>query len=211
LTDLPPESATHAARGDQSGAVPHATPHATLLLKRASEGDAAAAEALLPLVYRELRARAGAYFRGQPANHTLQPTALVHEAFLKLINVPGAEWRDRAHFCAVAATAMRQILTDHARRRAALRRAHEHHYDAPTQLMTPAHSTSVDLIVLDDALNKLAQLDERQARIIELRFFGSLSIEETAGVMNVSVSTIEKEWRRVRAWLIRELSGETRA
>lgn len=178
---------------------------ATLLVRRLCDGDADAAKNLLPLVYAELRARAGSYFRGLPADHTLQPTALVHEAFIKLVDSPGARWEDRAHFCAVAATAMRQILTDHARRRILAEKARR---ATPTLLQTPSHSATVDLLELDDALRKLVTLDERHARIIELRFFGSLTIEETANVMGVSDSTIEKEWRRARAWLIRELSVE---
>ncbi|HRX86955.1 MAG TPA: sigma-70 family RNA polymerase sigma factor [Phycisphaerae bacterium] len=182
-------------------------PDATQLLARVSAGDADAANALLPLVYAELRARAGAYFRGQPANHTLQPTALVHEAYLKLVNAPNADWHNRAHFCAVAATAMRQILINHAKRRSAAQRARGGRAAMVTNVETPSHSNAVDLLALDDVLKKLADLDERQARLVELRFFGGLNNEEVAGVLGVSTSTIEKEWRRVRAWLIDELRG----
>ncbi len=181
---------------------------ATQLLRRASGGDTAAAEDLLPMVYAELRARAGAYFRGQPPDHTLQPTALVHEAYVKLVRSPSAAWHSRAHFCAVAATAMRQILTDHARRRAAAHRARGERGAAMTSLITPSNNSTVDLLSLDEALAKLAKLDTRQARIVELRFFGGLTVEEVASVLDVSASTVKKEWRWVRTWLIREIGGE---
>ncbi|MCG8407546.1 MAG: ECF-type sigma factor [Phycisphaerales bacterium] len=182
--------------------------NATHLLKQVSDGNAAAVEELLPLVYDELRARAGAYFRDQPGNHTLQPTALVHEVFLKLVRSPNGQWQDRAHFCAVAATAMRQILIDHARRRSTAQDAYGARSEASTLLKSSAHTSPVDLLALEDALNKLADLDPRQARIVELRFFGSLTIEETAKVLGVSTATIAKEWRRIRAWLILELGDE---
>ncbi len=187
-------------------------PHdATQLLHRASAGDAAAIDELLPLVYQELRARAGAYFQGQPANHTLQPTALVHEAYVKLVRVSSMDWNSRAHFCAVAATVMRQLLTDHARRRAVAQRARGERGQIATAMFTPSQNATVDLLSLDDAMTKLGKLDSRQARIVELRFFGGLTVAEVAVVLDVSTSTIEKEWRRVRAWLIRELSGEGRS
>ncbi|MCB9853340.1 MAG: sigma-70 family RNA polymerase sigma factor [Phycisphaerales bacterium] len=178
---------------------------ATILLRRISDGDRDAAKELLPLVYADLRDRASLYFRNQPADHTLQPTALVHEAYLKLIDSQDAKWNDRTHFCAVAATAMRQILIDHARRRKLARDARE---SQATMMNAPSGDWTVDLLDLDGALNRLATLDERHARIVELRFFGSLTIEQTARAMEVSDSTIEKEWRKIRAWLIREMAGE---
>lgn len=182
----------------------------TRLLRRAADGDASASEALLPLVYQELRARAGAYFRGQPANHTLQPTAVVHEAYLKLVNSPSAQWSDRTHFCAVAATAMRQILADHARRRRVAQKAREKRAAELTFIESPSQTTTMDLLVLDDVLNKLSAIDARQARLVELRFFGGLSVEDVAAVLGVSDSTVKKEWRRVRAWLNDELeSGDS--
>ena len=181
---------------------------ATQLLRRVNAGDAAAAENLLPLVYEQLRALAGSYFRGQPADHTLQPTALVHEAYLKLIHNPEGEWQNRAHFCAVAATAMRQILHDRARRRRAVKHGGEaRRVPMGDQIEAPSAGSPVDLVALDDALERLSRLDARQARIVELRFFGGLTVEEVAHLLEVSTRTIEKEWRRVRAWLSRELSG----
>ncbi|MCP4594786.1 MAG: sigma-70 family RNA polymerase sigma factor [bacterium] len=183
-------------------------PHdATVLLARVGAGDSAAAHELLPLVYEQLRAMAGSYFRGQPSDHTLQPTALVHEAYLKLVHVPDGNWEDRMHFCAVAATAMRQILHDRARRRRAAKRGGDAKRVPLEQMETPSGGHPVDMVALDDALERLAALDERQARIVELRFFGGLTVEQVAHVLEVSSRTIEKEWRRVRAWLSRELSG----
>jgi RNA polymerase sigma factor (TIGR02999 family) len=151
---------------------------------------------------------AGAMMRGQSAAHTLQPTALVHEAYLKLVRAPDTSWQNKAHFCAVAATAMRQILINHARRRAAAQRARDEKEARKTRLLSPSNHTTVDLLALDESLTKLAALDERQAQLVELRFFGGMTNEQVAGVLQVSTSTIEKQWRRVRAWLIDELREE---
>lgn len=179
---------------------------ATALLNRISDGDSAAAGDLLPLVYEHLRAVAGSYFRGQPANHSLQPTALVHEAYLKLVNSPSSDWNGRVHFCAVAATAMRQILHDRARRQKAAKRGGGDARRLPLeQVETPTGGTKLDLLSLDEALDKLTELAPRQARIIELRFFGGLTIEQTAEVLGVSHATVENDWRVARAWLNREL------
>lgn len=177
----------------------------TILLQRVKQGDAGAADDLLPLVYEELRARANAYFRSVPGNHTLQPTALVHEAFVKLVRSPTDEWESRSHFCSVAALAMRQILTDHARRRRAAGAGQSEH--GVTQLESPSTGSTVELLTLDEALNKLADLNERHAKLVELRFFGGLSNPEVAEVLGLSTSMVEKEWRKVRAWLGRELDA----
>jgi RNA polymerase sigma factor (TIGR02999 family) len=186
-----------------SGASPH---DATQLLARINAGDLSAADALAPLVYEQLRAIAGSYFRGQPADHTLQPTALVHEAYLKLVRAPESDWEGRVHFCAVAATAMRQILQDRARRRSTAKRGGDGHREPLTnQMATPTGGTPIDIVALNDALERLAVLSPRQARIVELRFFGGLTIEEAADVLEVSHTTIENEWRVARAWLSREL------
>ena len=180
---------------------------ATLLLARVSQGDAEAASELLPLVYQELRARAGSQFRGERANHTLQPTALVHEAYIKLIQVEGT-WKDRAHFCAIAASAMRKILINHAREKRAAKRSGRRVDLTIDALATPSGMNTLDLVALDDALAKLTALNERYARIVEMRFFGGLEVDEIASLLQVSSRTIRNDWRVARAWMARELSDD---
>lgn len=180
---------------------------ATQLLDAIGRGDADAGARLLPLVYEELRALAASYFRRQPDNHTLQPTALVHEAYLKLVNQTAAQWNDRAHFFAVAAKAMRQILVNHAHARNAEKRG-----GGATRILlgddlAPTPERDFDAIALDEALNRLAALDERKARVVELRFFSGLSVDEVAHVLNVSKTTVEADWRLARAWLSKELKS----
>lgn len=179
-----------------------------LQLLGGEDADAAAA-ALLPLVYDQLRALAASYFARQPVGHTLQPTALVHEAYLKLAGGQNAQWESRAHFFAVAARAMRQILMNHARDKAAAKRGGGWHKITLDEAVTPPGSASreIDLIALDDALEKLAGLSERQARIIELRYFGGLTIDETAHVLGLGTTTVEDDWHLAKAWLRRELKG----
>jgi RNA polymerase sigma-70 factor (ECF subfamily) len=179
----------------------------TLLLARAGQGDADATARLLELVYAELRDLAGGYARGQRAGHTLQPTALVHEAFLKLVHGGEPAFGDRAHFLAVAATAMRQILTDHARARAAQKRGGAWEKVSLSDLRISAEEDEIDLLALDDALAKLAAFDPRKHRVVELRFFGGLTVEEVARVLDLSTTTVESEWRAARAWLAVRLSG----
>lgn len=184
---------------------------ATMILQQMGDGDAAAAQRLLPLVYEELRALAGSHFRHQRPDHTLQPTALVHEAFVRLIDQPEDKWNDRAHFFAVAATAMRQILMDHARRKKADKRGggggwgriELEHAAGEAQ-----RESDIDIIALDEALSKLAELDGggRKHRIVELRFFGGLSMDEIATSLGVSKTTVESDWRAARAWLAAEVS-----
>ncbi|HEV8113156.1 MAG TPA: sigma-70 family RNA polymerase sigma factor [Planctomycetota bacterium] len=179
----------------------------TLLLARAGQGDADATARLLELVYAELRDLAGGYARGQRAGHTLQPTALVHEAFLKLVHGGEPAFGDRAHFLAVAATAMRQILTDHARARAAQKRGGAWEKVSLSDLRISAENDEIDLLALDDALAKLSAFDPRKHRVVELRFFGGLTVEEVARVLDLSTTTVESEWRAARAWLAVRLSG----
>lgn len=178
---------------------------ATAILARAANGDMAAATELLPLVYEQLRAIAGSYFRAQPANHTLQPTALVHEAYMKLVGSQ-TDWNDQAHFCAVAATAMRQILATHASaKRAAKRNAQR--VDVTVDVMpTPTGASTIDLLDLDDALKELATYNERHARMVELRFLGGLTVEAMALVLGISQGMARREWRVARAWLSNRLS-----
>jgi len=173
-------------------------------------GDPGAAERLLPLVYAELRGLAGGIFRGQRADQTLQPTALVHEAFLRLVDQENLSVNDRAHFRSLAAQAMRQILTDHARRRRARKRGGDRERSTLVEPPTPEGGEGLDLLALDEVLAKLERLDARQHRIVELRFFAGLEMEEIALVLDTSKSTVEREWRAARAWLgarLRERSG----
>ncbi len=160
----------------------------------------------MPLVYGELRALAGSYFDRQNPNQTLQPTALVHEAFLRMVDQTAVQWRDRAHFFAVAATAMRQILTDHARRRRSQKRGGGWDRITLDAAVTPPAEAEIDLDALDAALTKLETLDERKHRVVTLRFFGGLTVEDVALVTGMSRSTAENEWRGAKAWLSRELS-----
>jgi RNA polymerase sigma-70 factor, ECF subfamily len=192
------------SRNQSSNAMPDGT-DATRILNDLSAGTPGASEALLPLVYGELRALAASYFRNQPSDHTLQPTALVHEAFLKMIDQTGAHFKGRAHFFAVAATAMRQILTDHARRTRTAKRGGEWERMTLDQAAVPAEFREVDLVALDDLLSKLQSVDARKYRVVEMRFFGGLAVEEVADVLGVSKTTVESEWRMARAWLSVEL------
>lgn len=184
---------------------------ATLILEQIAEGDTAAVDRLLPMVYQELRALAGSYFRQQVASHTLEPTALVHEAFLKLVSTTDIRWEGRSHFFAVAAKAMREILADHARRKRAEKRGGDWQRITLSRLDSDQRHDEIDVLDLDAALKKLAELDERQARIIELRFFGGLTVEEAATVMGISPRTAEYDWRIARAWLRSELQDGFRA
>ena len=179
----------------------------TQLLAQASSGDAVARATLFDVLYRELRRLAESAMRAERANHTLQPTALVHEAFLRLAGNQG-RFENRAHFLGVAASAMRRVLVDHARGRNAHKRGHGATLVTVNDLdaLPQAAAEEVDLVVLDDALSRLAALDARQGQIVELRFFGGLSVEETAALIGVSERTIKREWQMSRAWLRREMS-----
>ena len=158
------------------------------------------------IVYDRLRALADRRFQGAAGQApTLQPTALVHEAYLKLASSSGLTWNDEEHFCAVAATAMRQILTDYARQRSSVKRGGQRARVTLGDVANPEAADAVDLLALDEALQQLAELDARQARIVELRFFGGLTNEQAAHALGVSRATVENDWRRARAWLIRTL------
>ncbi|MBL8863789.1 MAG: sigma-70 family RNA polymerase sigma factor [Planctomycetes bacterium] len=173
----------------------------TRLLDAIGRGEDGASARLLELVYGELRALAGAYGRGQRPGHTLQPTALVHEAFVKLVEADAREFTDRAHFLAVAATAMRHILSDHARARRADKRGGGLERVTLVEGALAGEARDLDLVALDDALQELSELDARKHRVVELRFFGGLTAEEAARVLDVSLSTVESDWRAARAWL----------
>lgn len=185
------------------------TPHDDIpeLVARAGNRDSAASARLMELVYDELRSLAGSYARDQRAGHTLQPTALVHEAFVKLVDAPSQGWKDREHFFAVAATAMRQVLTDHARARGSQKRGRGWDRVTLQEGLVADNGADVDLVVLDEALAELATHDPRKSRVVELRFFGGLTAEEVARVLAVSLSTVESDWRAARAWLQLRMSG----
>lgn len=181
----------------------------TQLLARWRDGDAAAREALVPLLYPELRRLARKCLAGQPSDHTLQPTALVHEAYLRLADQGKMRLENRSHFLAVLTRIMRQILVDHARRRHAAKR------DGGVRLaldeaMLAGPIREVSFIVLEDALKKLSALDSRQAQIVELRFFGGLSVEETAAALDISATTVKREWMTARLWLQRQIARKSR-
>ncbi len=179
----------------------------TQLLTQWSGGDQAALERLLPLVYDELRRQARRYLGGERPDHTLQPTALVHEAYVRLIGQRNVKWQNRAQFFGVAAQLMRRILVDHARARAAAKRG-----GGASGLALPepeaASQPDVEVIALDAALNGLSALDPVQGRVVELHFFGGLTVEETAEVLHLSPATIKREWSMAKAWLHRALHGE---
>lgn len=181
----------------------------TRLLLDWSQGDQTAFDLLMPLVYDELRALADRSLRRERSGHTLQGTALVHEAYLRLIDQRRVRWQDRAHFFAVAAQVMRRILVDHARRHGAAKRGG----GTPTLPLGDVAASmpvpDIDLLALDQMLDRLAALDVRQSRIVELRFFGGLTVEETAEALRLSPSTVKNEWSMARAWLYREWRGES--
>jgi RNA polymerase sigma factor (TIGR02999 family) len=178
----------------------------TLLLRRGSQGNRPAIDKALPLVYKELRRLAGSYLRHQAPGHTLTPTALVHEAYLRLVDRSESDIRDRTHFFNLAAAVMRQILVDHARAKLTGKRGCGRIKVELKESLNYCDEKASEVVALDGALRALAESDERKARIVELRYFGGLSIEETAHVLGVSVATVGRETRYAEAWLRRELS-----
>lgn len=178
----------------------------TLLLQKAAEGDQHAADLLFPALYEELRGLADRHLRRERRDHTLQTTALVNEAYLKMIGDSQTRWQNRAHFFALASQAMRRILVNHATARTRQKRGG----DRPRLPLTEAGAIDlerdIDLVALDEALKELARLDERKARIVELRFFGGMSIEETAEVTQCAPATVKRDWNFAKAWLLREIS-----
>jgi len=178
------------------------------LLTAVRGGDQTKLPQLIELVYADLRKLAARYMDGERTGHTLQPTALVHEAFLKLIDQSQVDWRGRSHFFAVGAQAMRRILVNHAKSRGRIKRGGKLHKLSLDDALTVSLDEDDDVLALDEALEKLAAVDERQARIVELRFFGGLSVEETAEALGLSKRTVEREWTACRAWLRRELASQ---
>ena len=179
----------------------------TQLLKRWSDGDRAALDQLMPLVYDELRRLAGGYLRRERPDHTLQPTALVNEAYMQMVDQREARWQNRAQFIGVAAQMMRRILVDHARAHRAEKRGGQHFTVSLAEADRFGEQPDVELLRIHEALERLALIDPKQARVVELKFFGGLTIEETAEATGFSHTTVENDWRMARAWLRRELSA----
>ena len=186
---------------------PHPPGEITELLQRWNEGDADALDKLLPIVYKELRRIADGYLRSESSGHTLQATALVHEAYMRIVKAQGLEWQNREQFFGISANLMRQILVDHARRSCAAKRGGRGMVVTLDTGLGVKVERDEDLLILDEALNKLAVLDPFAARIVELRYFTGLTIEETARALSTSPMTIKREWTTARLWLHREISG----
>jgi len=182
-------------------------PHeVTVLLEKWSLGDRDALDELMPLIYSELRRLAGSHFRRERADHTLQSTAVVHEAFMRLAGQREVRWQNRAHFYGIAAQMIRRILLDYARAHRAGKRGSGAVKLQLDEAIAVPERNNVEIVALNDALDRLSAMDERQARIVELRYFSGLSIEETAEVMQLSPATIKREWNTARTWLLREMS-----
>jgi RNA polymerase sigma factor (TIGR02999 family) len=175
------------------------------------EDERQSLDSLLPLVYKELRRLAAGYLRREKPGQTLQPTALVHEAYLRLMKDRPDRWQNRAHFCAIAAHSMRQILIERARARGAAKRGGARHRVTLDDAFAAGENRSIDLLALDEALERLATMDPEQARLVELRFFGGLTVEETAEAMDISPATVKRHWTIAKAWLTRELEGRSPA
>jgi RNA polymerase sigma factor (TIGR02999 family) len=177
------------------------------LLKAWSGGTTEALNELLPVVYDELRKRAHNHLRRERKGHTLQTTGLIHEAFIKLVEQKTVEWQNRSHFFAISSNLMRQILVDYARSRGRVKRGGDaENLPLEEALLISAEERNVDLLALDDALNRLAEIDEQQARIVELRYFSGLSIAEVAETLGISIATVNRDWKMAKAWLNYELT-----
>jgi len=183
----------------------------TQILQDWGRGDDEAPARLMPLVYEELRRLAAAFLSRERADHTLQPTALVHEAYLRLVDQTRANWQNRAQFYGVASSMMRRVLIDHARAHATAKRGSAALHLSADEVQIPLEERAASLVALDAALHKLAQMSERQSKVVEMRFFGGLSDEEIAEVLGVSVRTVLRDWKTARLWLYRELSPQEQA
>ena len=180
----------------------------TRLLVRLTDGDRAVLDDLLPLIYGELRRLAASYLRRERAGHTLQPTALVHEAYLRLVDQTQVRWQNRAHFFGVAAQMMRRILVDHARASVAAKRGGDVERLSLDENIDVTGERARELVALDEALERLAEIDPEKSRVVELRFFGGLSVEETAEVLGVSAPTVKRHWRMAKAWLYGQMQQQ---
>jgi RNA polymerase sigma factor (TIGR02999 family) len=180
----------------------------TQLLQAWREGDESALEQLMPMVYDELRRIAQWFMRNERKGHTLQTSALINEAYLRLVERDGVDWQGRAHFFGVAAQAMRRVLVDYARARNYQKRAGQARQVSLDEAANIAEERAAEIVALDDALESLAGVDPRKCRVVELRYFGGLSVEETAEVLGVSVATVTRDWSMAKLWLLREINGE---
>jgi RNA polymerase sigma factor (TIGR02999 family) len=187
---------------------PQTPQNVTRLLIGWSNGDKEALDQLVPLVYEELRRQAARYLRRERVGHTLQTTALIHEAYLRLIDQKNVHWQNRAHFFGIAAQLMRRILVDHARTRKRAKRGGSDVRVSFSEAMLQVRAQDLDIVALDEALQRLAEIDEQQSRIVELKFFSGLTVEETAEVLSLSPATVKRDWSVAKAWLHRELTGE---
>ena len=177
----------------------------TLLLREMAKGNPDAAPQLFPIIYSELRRRAANYMRHERKDHTLQPTALVHEAYIRLVNQHQVNWQSRAHFFAVASQVMRRILIDQARSRLRSKRGGDQHRVSVDDVSLPSNEASSELLAMNEALLRLAKVDDRQSKVVELRFFGGLSVPATAEVLGISTKTVKRDWSHAKAWLYGEL------
>ena len=187
---------------------PHSTHEITGLLQAWAQGDEEALQKLVPLVHRELRQAAKRYMAGERPGHLLQTTALVNETYLRLVGVQKVSWQNRAHFLAICAQLMRRILTDFARSRGYQKRSGKMNRVTFTDTLWVAPQSDTDMAALDAAMEKLAVVDERKSRVVELRFFGGLTVQESAEVLKVSQDTVLRDWKMAKVWLLRELNGE---
>ena len=179
----------------------------TQLLRAWSSGDETAFDKLIPLVYQELHVRAQRYMANERSGHTLQTTALVNEVYLRLVDFPQRTWENRSHFLAVCARLMRRILVDFARSRNFQKRGGGQRNLPLEEALSVCHESPLEIIAVDDALKNLADVDTRKSRVVELRFFGGLNVEETAGVLKISPETVMRDWKLAKSWLLREISG----
>jgi RNA polymerase sigma factor (TIGR02999 family) len=180
----------------------------TELLVGWGNGDKAALDQILPIVYDELRKQAARYLRRERAGHTLQTTALIHEAYIRLVDQRNVHWQNRAHFFGISAQLMRRILVDHARAKGRAKRGGSEIRVSLDDANLIAKGADLDIVALDEALERLAQIDEQQSKIVELRFFSGLTVEETAEVLKISPATVKRDWSMAKAWLHREISGD---
>ena len=182
-------------------------PNITELLVGYGRGDKEALDQLMPIVYDELRRQAARYLRRERAGHTLQTTALIHEAYVRLVDQRNVQWQNRAHFFGIAAQLMRRILVDHARTKKRAKRGGSGVRVSMSEVNAAVKGQDLDVVALDEALDRLEKIDAQQSRVVELRFFSGLTVEETAEVMGISPATVKRDWSMAKAWLHRELSG----